>query len=399
MLRPPQLLALALAFTLLACAAEDTSRWTGATVRDSAGVTIVENAGVYPVRDADWSVSATPLARVDGDPGDGGGLYRFLGAIRLPSGTLVVNQAGGTELLFLRADGSRVRTLEASGSGPGEFRRLGLWSVVPAPDGGVAALDIELGKVLVLDSVGHFVRELSLERGPGQPRLHGVLPDGSFVVTYSGASELRDGVSRRAIDVARHAADGTLAGVLETFQGRGSYSVLLDGRRLNPPVPLEAEPTIGVAGDAIHVNDGRSGEIRVYTAHGTLSRIVRRTNPARAVTDADIDTYTEDLVGVQGSPADRVAVRMMLASAPRPTEQPAFYQMVVDGDGYLFTTEPGCPDRLVCWNVYDPEGSFISALDVPQGTGILQVGSDYLLGLTFPEVSVPVLTIHALQRR
>jgi len=397
MIRPP--LFVALACTLLACATEDTSRWTGATVQDSAGVTIVENAGAYRVRDADWTVSATPLARLDGDPGDGGGFYRFLGAIRLSTGTLVVNQAGGTELLYLRADGSRVRTLEASGAGPREFRRLGLWGVVPAPGGGVAALDSELGKVLFLDSVGDFVREVSLERGRGQPRLHGVLPDGSFVVTYFGAAEVQDGVSRRLIEVTRHTADGAFDAVFETLQSNGSYSAEVDGRPVTLPVPFDAGPDITVGAGAIYVGDGRSGEIRVYTADGTLSRIIRRANPARALTEAHIDAYTEDFLSIQESPDDRAARRAVLASAPWPAELPAFSQLVVDEDGHLLLAEPACGPARFCWNVYDPEGSFLSTLDVPEGTGILQAGPDYVLGLAFPEVSVPVLMIHELQRR
>ena len=94
------------------------------TVRDSAGIRIVENAPPA-VSNEVWSVDTVPVLRigqVNGMPEHQ--LYRVGPLARLSDGTVVV--ALVSELRFYAADGTWMQTVGRQGGGPGEYEEIGM---------------------------------------------------------------------------------------------------------------------------------------------------------------------------------------------------------------------------------------------------------------------------------
>lgn len=98
----------------------------GVTVRDSAGVTLVESlASQWPSGEA-WAVAPTPaltIGSLDGPHEQQ--LYRVFGAHRLPDGRIVVANSGSYELRFYDRDGQFLAASGGRGGGPGEFVSMG----------------------------------------------------------------------------------------------------------------------------------------------------------------------------------------------------------------------------------------------------------------------------------
>ena len=112
-----RIIASLLALGLAACGAE-TAPTTDRTVRDSAGVHIVEYVGT-PTAGTTLAFSAEPLYT----HGTGTGDYLFqsiwTGAL-MPDGSAAISDAGNAEIVLLGPDGSTQETLAGPGEGPGE---------------------------------------------------------------------------------------------------------------------------------------------------------------------------------------------------------------------------------------------------------------------------------------
>ncbi len=111
---------LAVAFSLLtaACGSEGASG-PAVAVRDSAGITIVENSGSVPTGGG-WSIAAEPelvIGTFEGDPEYQ--LFQVEGALRLPDGRIAIGNTGSGEIRIFDASGVFLRSLGRKGEGPG----------------------------------------------------------------------------------------------------------------------------------------------------------------------------------------------------------------------------------------------------------------------------------------
>ncbi len=91
-------------------------------VRDSAGVTVVENRRPQPDMQLGWEIGAAPSLSVGGavdDPAHD--LFNVTDATRLADGAIVVADAGSGELRVFDASGVHRDSWGGRGEGPGEF--------------------------------------------------------------------------------------------------------------------------------------------------------------------------------------------------------------------------------------------------------------------------------------
>src|SRR5688572_10255310 len=109
-----------------ACGGSSTSQ--SSVVRDSAGITIIDNASpLWTDSAAAWRMDETPsleIGVVEGAPE-----YQFSGirrALRLPNGEFLIADGGSRELRFYDAGGNHLRSSGRAGEGPGEFRVISL---------------------------------------------------------------------------------------------------------------------------------------------------------------------------------------------------------------------------------------------------------------------------------
>ncbi len=156
-------------------------RGGGSTVRDSAGVRIVENA--EPSSIAPWRVPDEPALSLGAIEGDS--VYEFTritGALRFDDGRIVIAD-GSQELRFFDADGRFLHESGGAGEGPGEFQRISHFTRLLHDS--LLAFEMFQMRASILDQNGTFGRTFRIEQPTGSFRLMpvGQFADGGFLVT------------------------------------------------------------------------------------------------------------------------------------------------------------------------------------------------------------------------
>ena len=203
-LQPFQVLPVAVAATIAAAgcdAARSPSRTpTGGetvTIRDSAGVEIVENHDTERARGQFWTLDPEPefvlggseVRPVAGRDDRGGRILYVRGLARLVDGRIAVLSEGNHQLFIFESSGKLSKAIGGRGEGPGEFSRPVRMQYLP-PDT-LAVWDQWMGPVTYFDTAGVVMKRRPIDLGKVLAAVPGAsyesptipLPDGSFVVT------------------------------------------------------------------------------------------------------------------------------------------------------------------------------------------------------------------------
>ena len=194
------------------------------TVRDSAGIVIVDNADpIWSEVDA-WSLSESPTLVIGVSEGDSDyELFQIASAARLSDGRVVVASNGTHDLRYYSADGRHLRSVGREGGGPGEFRTL--VSLAKLASDSLLVYDLALRRISIFDSEGEHCRDVSFATG-GQlfmPIVVGRLSDGSFLAHMAnrqfapGDSEFSTGEIRDSIITLRISPQGDILDTLGVF--------------------------------------------------------------------------------------------------------------------------------------------------------------------------------------
>ena len=334
------------------------------TVRDSAGIEIVENhAPAWPAGQP-WTIDPEPEIVVTDDSGR---LDWTAGLARLADGRVATFSYTNKQLFIFGPSGGLSRTIGREGEGPGEFS---------APEGmHYLSPDTLVVWESFVETIHHFdtAGTLLSERSVNYARLmeHGatfadplrlVLPDGSILMG------VRDAPAGAPEQDCSHLS---MTGSFQDQEGiplPGEHLVRIDTDYAAHPfgcsrrIPLKA-----VGGDplSVYISNNRD-EVHQRSLDGRLVRIIRRTTEPPPVTDRAWEAELENLerireargIGVEtGSGGER----------PRRTGYLAITGLLVDTEGYLWTkewseSESGLPDQ---WSVFDPEGVWLGFLPVP----------------------------------
>ncbi len=182
---------LALSGLVLATACSGTGdagpTWSG-TMRDSAGVTIVENQDVPLWGEGDgWTF--TRLVRVGVREGDDryqmGGVS---GLVVLSDGRIVIADAMARNVRFFTPDGEHLVTVGRRGSGPGEFAGVTwLGSTSAAPEGGFFIYGLDDDQIT--HQIVALIRPLGGDAAPSDVRF-------AYVVSYDLYGTIGDTLAR-----------------------------------------------------------------------------------------------------------------------------------------------------------------------------------------------------------
>ena len=157
---------------LVACGVtSDTEQALLSQARDSAGVTVVENARPVPGSRLGWRIGETPAVSIgteEGDPGEM--LFDVRDATRLGDGRIVVANAGTSELRVFSADGEHLAIWGRVGEGPGEFSAYTPETVSRWPGDSVAADNMFQRRLEIFDSRGNHGRAVTLADGYHSPK-------------------------------------------------------------------------------------------------------------------------------------------------------------------------------------------------------------------------------------
>lgn len=291
-------LALTLTAPVTACDGMQSSQAhsQNATVRDSAGIEIVEN---HSPRHGTrfWTVNPQPRITIGGPGGDATpGDSSFLAWIiadmgRLSDGRVAVLSLGEKRLLLFEPSGKLSSWIGRAGEGPGEFR---------------------------------YPRQLQVLAGDKLP-----LPDGSFIVEVPQQSSQLPPVevlfrpSRRFMRV-----DSAYAA--HSFGHREAEEQM---RIKFPPVwpfPLfPVAPHIAVGGSpwSVYISNGDRNEVQEFSPAGVLQRVIRRTADPIAITDQEREQAEAFAANARrGLPTDHL---------PRQEFHPPVNGLLVDTEGHL----------------------------------------------------------------
>ena len=396
--------ALYVAGAMIACADEDEGPSVPASVvRDSAGVTIVENERPRPDSRLGWRVGTAPAITIGTAVGDSAyELFGVTDATRLPDGKIVVANTGSSELRVFDASGVHQGSWGGQGDGPGEFSTAGPSAVEPWPGDSIGTSDAIARRVSVFDANGAHGRTFVLEAP--YYRLRGVLPDGKLFLgngTTLAAGVVGTGVVRRDIAYGIAGPDGGLHATLGTHAGAEWYVVSEDERMTVYAQPFARSTLTALWADLIVVSPNDRYEIRAHGGDGTLMRIVRRDHDLRSPTAADVEDHLFREYA-DASQEERAAALADLRDMPRVETFPAFRRIVGDRLGFLWVEEYPPPDEsdgaVPLWTVYDVDGRVRGLVTTPPDLRIFEIGADYILGSTADEFGLEYVQLWTLDR-
>lgn len=390
-----------LAATLLtaACSAEPEApvEFTGHTVRDSAGVVIVESAVPAWGEGEEWSLTQEPVLSIGAVDGpDEYLLYRSSSAIRLDDGRIVVANGGSHELRFYDSMGRYLNASGAEGEGPGEFRSVGfIWRL---GSDSLAVLDFGLYRVSFFDTDGVFSRSIRFgEGGNDMPFPMGMFGDGTFLALSSGKDDgeyeadlgsIRDRVEHRL-----YGRDGRLLRNLATLDGSELYRAVRPDGSGATTSPQHGLRSWAVAGsDAWFYGGSESFEIQEWSLEGELLKILRLEREPRSMPPEVVADWEDRLQRMNPQ------AKAFWTPIPLPDRLPAYEQIILDRAGNLWMAEYQVLDETPLWQVFAPDGHWLGAVAMPPGGRISEIGSDYVLGTWRDEMDVETVRMYGLQK-
>lgn len=394
------LTALLIAAAGAGCQGDDPSSPTPATVRDSAGVRIVENAS-DGTADAPWRVAAEPDWRVGWD--DTGPIFEqvYAGAL-LSDGRAVVADRGSGELTYLGVAGEVDAVAGGQGSGPGEFASL--VNMVRLPGDSVLGASFD-GRWNVFGPDGALARTMRYDRsGLFVLVPSGASADGDLLLTAFGWSARPDasGVPWFDAPVLRMSPDGSATDSLGWFAFAG---------RFMGPEGFARGRTTGERGWTGAWNGGwlwsanTDPEVRWYGFDGTLRQVARWQPERVRIDDAWWAAHTERYMAYLGqSPEMSEDVRRrvedaLAAERAVADREPVFGLMAVDQAGaawlgdYGFLTEPPS-----AYTVVRADGTVLGRVAVPERCRVLDISETHLLCVQLDPFDVQAVARFALEK-
>ena len=400
------------AIAYLACGREapSTARFTG---RDSAGIAIMENHSPAWSDVSSWRISAEPTVSIGYDQEDSTqALFNVRGAIRLNAGRVLIANGGGHQLRLYDATGQHIRDIGTFGSGPGEFK--GLWRMWRYSGDSVLTFDIQQLQLSLFNSDGTFGRAFRLQPTTNipVPIPIDVFSDGSVLVLAASSAQTQKqlGLVNSEMKLGEWSASGTFVRMRGNFRGRELFFFPSErGPFPNTPL-LQRKSEVFSRGDRLVVASNDRYELRTYSRHLRLERIIRKdhSNPPASV--RDIATLTALVLEMAPDPRTRRDMANELRIMPVRETLPAFgwpalpenfskRAIFADLGDNLWVLEYQVPDQTpLRWTIFAPDGSLRGTLDLPYNFEVFEVGIDYVLGVMRDELGVEVVQVYSLAK-
>jgi hypothetical protein len=373
----------------------------GFAVRDSAGITIVENAVPAWTAETAWRLESSPsltIGTVEGAPEYQ--MFQVRDALRLADGTIVVADGGSREIRFYDPAGTHVRSVGGEGEGPGEYRIPGLLARYRTDSLIVWDGNLDRGTVLALD--GTLARTFD-GHGIGTPfyYVYDVFGDGALL------GRMDQGVDPDTLDLGLQRFNATYfrmdpTGRVDTIGvlfGNEELVYVSDRGTAMTGMGFGRRAVHATTGDLLHYGSSDTWEIRTYTSGGEPRRITRRLDGNVPVTQALIDAHKEASLARYTNPATLRSMEARFAATPWPETLPAYSDLKVDAQGNLWVADYLAPgEEQPRWTVFDAEGRMLGTIKTPIGFTIHDIGSDYLLGVERGELDVEQVVLYRLTR-
>jgi hypothetical protein len=236
----------------------------------------------------------------------------------------------------------------------------------------------------------------------------GWLEDGSLVVTSTitpaEAWSTQPGETRRDNRFIVIRPDGTGETVL-VLRGL-EVIVTRSGRTYVPESVLFGRNSyLAPSAAGFVAGESDSFELRRRSWDGRLVTIIRKSGPARTVTDAELmmaeanaDTVQQQILRIAGR-----AARGLSSSAdtkpPHRSTHPYFDALMVDATEHVWVRQSSLGAATKSWLVFDPGGIWLGAISLPSNLRVTDIGPDYILGIYQDDLGVQSVRLYALDRR
>jgi len=374
------------------------------TVRDSAGIRIVENWA-----SPDDVPTYAELGEVDFGIGvvEGEAAYSFTNVLdvrTLPSGDIIVVEGQAQELRVFDRSGRHVRTIGRQGEGPGEFGRVA--RLVDLVADTVWTWDNRLSRLTWFRTDGEVLGNARLEVGDYLLVELTRLGDGTYLAALVDFAAANDGerfyvapeplmlldANREPVDSLRNV--GGLDMVVTRSRNESGRAMVMIG-----PVPLGRSSSYATSTDRVYT--GWNGEYRVVarTLTGEPSTVILAPGLERPLDPVEVEGLLASRIEDCPTEACKQTTRALFDDFERPDRRPAFSSLEVDAEGNLWVAEyVPTDDPATGWHVFSPDGELLGHVTVPPRLTIHEIGADYVLGVQRNELDVPFVRRFPLTR-
>jgi hypothetical protein len=413
---------IALSSTLAgSCSRAEPERAGTSSVRDSAGIQIVEShAPAWSPAEA-WSVAQTPSLSIGAeDRGPQYALTNVRGVVELSDGRIVIANAGTLEIRCYGADGNFLWASGRRGQGPGDYSTI--TSLTRYRGDSLLVHDFGLRRYSVIDPSGRFARSWAPDL-PAEFTFSGSLgfagswDDGSIAVV---AQPVRSGMSppqvtRRTTRLFKYSPTGEVLADLGAFPGAEYY----EGRgHLGSirPLPFGRSVQFALAVNHTFVGLTDTYEIRRLRADGRIEQLIRRALPLRPVTSDEVAaergrlrlTRREERPKLfRGMPDSILAVMIAgeektFDELPFPPTYPAYANIVVGRDGHLWVREfsrdvdaDSTGDR---WSIFHPDGHWLGDVRFPPRFTLYEATAEHVLGVQADDLGLQFIRAFQIRK-
>lgn len=388
------------------------------TVRDSAGVQIVENARATLPAARAWRIDLTPMVSIGGQQVDTDTLNEMnlvMGITRLSDGRFAVGVQASHAVRFYDARGKFVGSAGRRGQGPGEFRQImGVWST----RGDTLAV-LDLGEIEFFTDAGRFVAQgASRSRGDRFVYPSSVLSDGSYlgVVYRDYRTPPPAGRSRHSAPVVHVSRDGLLVDTVGTYL---SLEEVFDGKEpWGTQVGFSASSIVEGDDKSFFISSPIRAEIGQFTLAGKQTRVIRLPDRGVKTPGEAIEAYRAWFLAMPGedgrpmSPAMKARTIQRLERTEFAERLPSLGSLILDKGGNLwvqrfdyrsvfFTPGPARTQTMNVasrWDVLDANGRWVTTVDLPARFTPVEIGVDYIAGLARDEDEVEQVRVYRLRK-
>lgn len=372
--------------------------WVG-TLRDSAGVTIVENTtqGVWGNAEA-WTLEEE--VRIGGLGGELPYQFGQVGSIAVDSrGSIYVSDAQAQEVRVFSRSGEYLRTIGSPGSGPGELAP-GASVVLISLGDTLLVPDVRNRRISRFDPDGRYLGSVPLEPAKGRFLRYDLTPGGRMTVQVRRLALQDPPPPPNTLDaLVAIESSGLLGDTLLKVPAGGLFEG--EGIRYFTPEPLWDVT------DSLSVVFGMNDEYRIgyYAAGGSLRRIVSMPSEPRPITARDIRAFFAYLDRAwldAGVPPSRLSAnheRVRFAEF-----LPAFASLHVGFRGSLWVQPVRAPSEMsdaeierynfiedfgsAVWNVFGREGRYLGTVQMPSRFTPRTFIADKIYGVQRDELDV-----------
>lgn len=378
--------------------AEDDAAASGApgpTIRDSAGVRIVDNGTASA---AGWRVETEPEFTVGWGPDGPQFTWPQSGRI-LQDGGALIGEFGEGRIYRIGTDGQVRGTWGRKGEGPGEYQAL---DAILFRSDSILVSDGRLRRITILSADGELDTTRPLP-GAFLHQVSAVFDDGRLLLVpgdaYGPVPETRpEWVFETQPVLAADPEASTVDTLVDLPHLRRWY-----GTRGAGPGPVQVKGRAGgfLEGFVWARNDVR--EVRWYDDSGRLVQMARWDEepvPLTAEWRRNMARTLEERLQSGGAAQSVVAARLEELEKELDRHEgplPYWNSFHVDRLGNVWLSEYPPPDQAPGrWRVFARDGTFVGWIDLPGVVAILDITDDRILAVRHDEMDVPAVVMFEL---